>query len=350
MQDPELLWGDYWERFNTVKIPILEEYAYFDTALEIAKLSKNKEEFEQRFEERNTKHKEEVLKFMSKTWTEAMFDPEVSQRGCPDALVKVKYACSTGCLQDFLQVLKGVVYGWEAEEVHDAQEHSDDGPSSCNNCGSTQLLSCLQCKSKVEFCGDCRHQPKGCPKCLTQYADINPSYQCVDLQALEEQIEYLGRMTRGVEEVDNEQEHSDDGPSSCNNCESTQLLTCKHCKLKVDFCDDCGQQPDHCPNCLAQHADIDPSYQPLMEPRGDLEQTVRDIVFGRYTTPRSNGINTNILLTTLGKIRVGMQEYERACMEEEERQSLQRISRKRSVPNLFYAMYFPGFETNWSLT
>ncbi|KAL7916975.1 hypothetical protein ACQKWADRAFT_307964 [Trichoderma austrokoningii] len=163
MRSPELLWVKYWEQFNTVKIPVLQDRAFFDTALQIAKLSKDKEEFERRFEEHNSKRKEKIIGLMKKASTNALFEHKFKEMACPDALNKAGYACVTGCLQHFLQVTKGIIYGWEAKEVF------DNTPKPCKNCGLTQLLSCKLCKSKVDFCGECGKQPDGCLSCSTQY-------------------------------------------------------------------------------------------------------------------------------------------------------------------------------------
>ncbi|KAL7896926.1 hypothetical protein HDV63DRAFT_74316 [Trichoderma sp. SZMC 28014] len=328
MKSPELLWVDYWERFNTVKIPILHEHGFFETALEIAKLSKDKEEFEQRFEEHNRNRKEELLKSMSKAWTDTFFDREVRERGYPDALRKARSACLTGCLHDFLQVVKGVVYGWEAEEVF------DNTPRPCKSCGSTQLLSCLKCNSNLDLCGNCGQPERGCSSCMSQYADTNPAYLYrthAESEAFKKRQEYLNRIVWDAEEVDDEQKQLDDGPSYCISCGSTRLLYCKLCALKVNFCGDCGEQPDSCLSCSTQYFDSNP------------EQTANIIYYEQITPPSSDGSNANRL--SAAEFFTFSTEHNRALedkssSEEEETQNFQSVPRRRSVPALFYAIYF----------
>ncbi|KAL7785846.1 hypothetical protein V8C37DRAFT_313729 [Trichoderma ceciliae] len=289
MQSPELLWGDYWERFNTVKIPILEEYEFFDAALEIAKLSDGKEDFERLFEERNKKRKEEVLKFMHKTWTDTMFDPKVSERQCEDALSRVQYACVSGCLEDFLQVVKGIAYGWEAEVVDD--EQSDESLNrSCNSCESTQLLSCKYCRSKVNICGDCGPQPNRCENCSTQRFDIDPNYQNpeqeqLDLERSARAMTYLG--TVSYEHV------GDCDPSSCINCGSTQLLSCRRCKSELETCGECGPQVDGCNLCSSFYFDVDEEEQLVREQATRATSYRGTVPRERYTTRTSNRTATD---------------------------------------------------------
>ncbi|KAL7820139.1 hypothetical protein V8C44DRAFT_346842 [Trichoderma aethiopicum] len=119
LHDPELLWDVYWKRFNTMPIPILPYNEYFEKALEIAKVAKDKEEFERIFEERNAQAWKELQGFMLDASYQTVYNKDIFP--CEDALRKVKAVARSGYLMDFIQLLKGSAFGWEADEVRDAR-------------------------------------------------------------------------------------------------------------------------------------------------------------------------------------------------------------------------------------
>ncbi|KAL7929143.1 hypothetical protein V8C35DRAFT_316361 [Trichoderma chlorosporum] len=109
-----LLWGDYWHRFNTVQIPILGEDDYFKNAVEVAKLAKGqKAEFERMFEERNRKRQDKLISQMAKAANQTIYKDDIFP--CKDALIAVSEVCLSGCLTHFLRLLNGTAYGWEAD-------------------------------------------------------------------------------------------------------------------------------------------------------------------------------------------------------------------------------------------
>jgi hypothetical protein len=115
-----LLWGDYWQQFNTIQIPIFGESDYFDNAIEVAKLAQGqKAEFEQIFEKRNEKRREELLSLLANAAYQTISNENVFP--CQDARDTVHDVCLTGCLLDFLRLLKGNAFGWEADTAEDAQ-------------------------------------------------------------------------------------------------------------------------------------------------------------------------------------------------------------------------------------
>ena len=50
-RDSRYLWADYWQRFNTITIPLLDEDAFFSDALAAAKLAQNREHLEELLDE-----------------------------------------------------------------------------------------------------------------------------------------------------------------------------------------------------------------------------------------------------------------------------------------------------------
>ncbi|KAL7931798.1 hypothetical protein V8C35DRAFT_308611 [Trichoderma chlorosporum] len=109
-----LLWGDYWQRFNTIQISILRESDYFNDAIEIAKLAKGqKVEFERIFTERNKKRQEKFLSQLTRAANQTIYQQNIFP--CADARDTVFEVCRTGCLLDFLRLLNGTAHGWEAD-------------------------------------------------------------------------------------------------------------------------------------------------------------------------------------------------------------------------------------------
>ncbi|PTB49518.1 hypothetical protein M431DRAFT_500289 [Trichoderma harzianum CBS 226.95] len=116
-------YGEYYERFNTIQIPILGESDYFDNAIEVAKLAYGQEaEFKRIFTERNTKRREKLLSQIAQITSQVIYIDE--NFPCKDARNTVSEVCQTGCLLDFLRLLKGITYGWEADVAEDAQLNS----------------------------------------------------------------------------------------------------------------------------------------------------------------------------------------------------------------------------------
>ncbi|KAL7786272.1 hypothetical protein V8C37DRAFT_392443 [Trichoderma ceciliae] len=121
-----LLWGHYWQQFNTIQIPLLAQSDYFNNAIEVAKLAKGqKAEFERIFKKRNEQQREELLSQMTKAGLQTIYNDEIFP--CKDARDTVSKVCSTGCLLDFLQLLIGTAHGWEADAAEDSQSESATG-------------------------------------------------------------------------------------------------------------------------------------------------------------------------------------------------------------------------------
>ncbi|KKO99272.1 hypothetical protein THAR02_08622 [Trichoderma harzianum] len=120
-----LLWGDYWQRFNTIQIPIFGPDVYFENALHIAKLAKGqKEEFERRFEAENKRRQE----LASKMFTAAMRAIDEDETDlCKNARDRVSELCQTGCYLDFLRLLIGISHGWDEDAAQYSQLDGDTG-------------------------------------------------------------------------------------------------------------------------------------------------------------------------------------------------------------------------------
>ncbi|KAL7895269.1 hypothetical protein HDV63DRAFT_391383 [Trichoderma sp. SZMC 28014] len=126
MQLPELLWGDYWKRFNTIQIPIFGESDYFNNAIRVAKLAGGrKADFERIFEEENKQQREKLLSLLARAANQTIYNEEIFP--CKDARERVFDVCQTGYFINFVRLLKGNAFGWEADIAEDAQLNGATG-------------------------------------------------------------------------------------------------------------------------------------------------------------------------------------------------------------------------------
>ncbi|KAL7936930.1 hypothetical protein V8C35DRAFT_211430 [Trichoderma chlorosporum] len=221
MQGRHLLWGDYWNRFNTMQIPILNKYNYFDKALAVAKLANGqKDEFERIFEEENRKRREEVLKLMSQAGLEAIYGKDAFP--CDDARNTVSTVCGNGCLEGFLRLLKGTVFGWEADVINDGS--SDDLSSDPGI--DTQYDIDYDIDSLIDR--QIREEQASCMVYLGTYqcgptTDISPEEEKEDMQA-----QIVSKKRKRVHFDDSSERHSHESesttPSSVSNTPSHQAI------------------------------------------------------------------------------------------------------------------------------
>ncbi|EHK42541.1 hypothetical protein TRIATDRAFT_86573 [Trichoderma atroviride IMI 206040] len=124
------IYGDYWERFNTMRVPILGEDRFLEIALELEHIAKDLEDLERLLTERKEQWEKEAKQWLSgiarKSWTGG----ESFQ--CEDASDAAYRASMTGSLQHLLELLNGVVHGWEPDEVQDGTLDTDIVNSNAN--------------------------------------------------------------------------------------------------------------------------------------------------------------------------------------------------------------------------
>ncbi|UKZ79068.1 hypothetical protein TrVFT333_006819 [Trichoderma virens FT-333] len=120
LRDPSLLFGRLHEKFNTITIPVLRESDYFNNILRIAKLAGGREADIQRiYEEENKQRREKLKSLFARAANQTIYNDEIFP--CTDARDTVADVCLTGCLLDFLRLLKGNAFGWEADAAEDIQ-------------------------------------------------------------------------------------------------------------------------------------------------------------------------------------------------------------------------------------
>lgn len=128
MDSPDHLWGEYWQRFNTFRIPLLDKEEYFRTAMAFAKDSKSREDFEQRFEEEN-KRRLKMLRSMLKNmyWDlEENLPTRTARNATSDAQ-------DLSCLEHLVRLLNGYISDRKADiesakTAVEKQNHTEENP------------------------------------------------------------------------------------------------------------------------------------------------------------------------------------------------------------------------------
>ncbi|KAG7291241.1 hypothetical protein NEMBOFW57_001253 [Staphylotrichum longicolle] len=73
-RDSRYLWTDYWQRFNTMPIPLLDEDAFFSDALAAASVAQDREHLEKLLDERSKERRAELVRIVGKILHAAIFD------------------------------------------------------------------------------------------------------------------------------------------------------------------------------------------------------------------------------------------------------------------------------------
>ncbi|KAM0522354.1 hypothetical protein ACHAPE_001943 [Trichoderma viride] len=101
MRSPDHLWGEYWQRFNTFSIPISDSIGYFEIAMTIAKASKNKADFEQKFAQENERRLHQLHSVLNDMFW------DIPRRS--PFLVQNSDARKFRCLEHFVRVSDGYI-------------------------------------------------------------------------------------------------------------------------------------------------------------------------------------------------------------------------------------------------
>ncbi|KAL7938694.1 hypothetical protein V8C35DRAFT_288896 [Trichoderma chlorosporum] len=128
IRSPDHLWKEYWQRFNTFRIPIFDEEEYFSTAVMIAKDSKNKKDFERKFDEINNKRFRELnilLGSMHKDISDN-FPSRIPRMATSDARAFT-------CIEHFVRLLAGYILDRKADAeaakiVVEKQDYTEENP------------------------------------------------------------------------------------------------------------------------------------------------------------------------------------------------------------------------------
>ncbi|KAL7971050.1 hypothetical protein HDV63DRAFT_341481 [Trichoderma sp. SZMC 28014] len=109
------IFKNYWEEFNTMRVPILGEDRFFEIALELEQMATDEEDLKRLLLERRKLWEKEAVEWLRTIARKASFPGE--EVLCSDARSTVHRVTETGSLQHFFELLNGVVCGWEADEA-----------------------------------------------------------------------------------------------------------------------------------------------------------------------------------------------------------------------------------------
>ncbi|KAM0259354.1 hypothetical protein ACHAQJ_003386 [Trichoderma viride] len=121
-----------------MRVPILGEDRFLELALELEQFAKDEEDLERLLTERKRQWEVEAKEWLSTIAMKSWSNDETFQ--CKDASLAAYRASMTGSLQHFLELLNGVVHGWEPDEV---QDKAPDTTDIANHSSKTQDTSAM---------------------------------------------------------------------------------------------------------------------------------------------------------------------------------------------------------------
>ncbi|SPO07166.1 uncharacterized protein DNG_09860 [Cephalotrichum gorgonifer] len=107
---PKKVWGEYWQRYNTITIPILDEDAYFAEAIMAAGRAKDRGHLEELLAKRSKQRREDLESLIVDVALAAIRLSHPFPSGA--ARKAALKAGRTGRLDSFLQFVCGVTFGW----------------------------------------------------------------------------------------------------------------------------------------------------------------------------------------------------------------------------------------------
>ncbi|KAK2006153.1 hypothetical protein LZ32DRAFT_611518 [Colletotrichum eremochloae] len=112
--NPKMIWGDYWRRFNTITVPLLDEDAYFADVMAAAKHAENRGHLEELLAEKHEERRRDLDKAIRDIALSSIyFRQHSSSRTTRDAALKIG---QTGSMDSFIQFVCGVIFGWSSAE------------------------------------------------------------------------------------------------------------------------------------------------------------------------------------------------------------------------------------------
>lgn len=132
---PKNLWSEYWQRFNTISIPLQDEDAFFLDLMEAAHQAETRPHLEELLEEK----REERRRDMDKIVKELVFTSG-NRRRCfpsPKARSATTQVGLTASLDSFIQVVCGVAYGWDGENAVPPEPREIQAPDELGGRGSS---------------------------------------------------------------------------------------------------------------------------------------------------------------------------------------------------------------------
>ncbi|KAL4405116.1 hypothetical protein CABS03_13298 [Colletotrichum abscissum] len=112
--NPKMIWGDYWRRFNTIAVPLLDEDAYFADVMAAAKHAENRGHLEELLAAKHEERRRDLDSFVRDIALSSInFRQHFSSTSTRDAALKIG---QTGSMDSFIQFVYGVIFGWSRAE------------------------------------------------------------------------------------------------------------------------------------------------------------------------------------------------------------------------------------------
>jgi hypothetical protein len=125
-RDSRHLWTDYWQRFNTITIPLLDEDAFFSDALATAQVAQDRRHLEQLLEQKSKERLTELENVLGEILHAAIFQRKPSS---PEAAWHTAEKVGrSGSLDSFVQLTSGIVWGWGDEQVGERRPRRESSP------------------------------------------------------------------------------------------------------------------------------------------------------------------------------------------------------------------------------
>ncbi|KAH0430368.1 hypothetical protein CcaCcLH18_07880 [Colletotrichum camelliae] len=113
-RNPKILWNDYWQRFNTMAVPILDEDAFFADAIAAARCAENREHLEELLAKKHAERRRDLENVVHDIALSTIcLQQQYPSTHTRDAALKIG---QTGSLDSFIQFVCGVVFGWKGSE------------------------------------------------------------------------------------------------------------------------------------------------------------------------------------------------------------------------------------------
>ncbi|KAK2055569.1 hypothetical protein LY76DRAFT_595926 [Colletotrichum caudatum] len=112
--NPKMIWGDYWRRFNTITVPLLDEDAYFADVMAAAKHAEDRGHLEELLAEKHEERRRDLDNAIRDIALSSIyFRQHCSSTTTRDAALKIG---QTGSMDSFIQFVCGIMFGWSSTE------------------------------------------------------------------------------------------------------------------------------------------------------------------------------------------------------------------------------------------
>ncbi|KXH64143.1 hypothetical protein CNYM01_13530 [Colletotrichum nymphaeae SA-01] len=130
----KMIWGDYWRRYNTITVPLLDEDAYFADVIAAAKHAENRGHLEELLAAKYEERRRDLDIFIRDIALSSITSRKhILSTNTRDAALKIG---QTGSMDSFIQFVCGVIFGWGRAEDTQLMHVTTAGDTSTAGNGS----------------------------------------------------------------------------------------------------------------------------------------------------------------------------------------------------------------------